>query len=119
VADFYSHDWPSGPNNHIGVDMTNLAARIADIEKTLAGLEAGITDHREARAHKLKEAAVLIRRMAARIEELEKALEPVVPILQFFEKAEDNMGVWATQSGNVRLTVGHLRTAARALRGEG
>lgn len=36
-----------------------------EVDKAITGLEAGITDHREARAHKLKEAAALIRRLLA------------------------------------------------------
>lgn len=34
-----------------------------EVEKAINGLEAGITDLREARAHKLKEAAALLRRL--------------------------------------------------------
>jgi hypothetical protein len=80
--------------------MTDLAA-------ILSGLEAGITDHREARAHKMKEAAALILAMAARIEELEKALEP-------FAVAWEAGGARDASPQPV-----DFRTAARALKGEG
>jgi hypothetical protein len=92
--------------------MTDLAA-------ILSGLEAGITDHREARAHKMKEAAALILAMAARIEELEKALEPFAKAAdELIPGTPDEAGVmW---DGIVAMAnAGHLRTAARALRGEG
>jgi chromosome segregation ATPase len=73
VADFYSHDWPSGPNNHIGVDMTDLATRIADVkhEEVEKMIAAWLEYAPQSMQPMVKEAVALLRHMAARIEELQ------------------------------------------------
>jgi hypothetical protein len=108
--------------------MTDLTSRIADdAERFIKLLEATYTAWNNPPSPELPEgasclpgAAALIRRMAARIEELEKALEPIAamqPILAqpLVAGATDLPDETYVGGG---ITYGMLRTAARALKGE-
>jgi hypothetical protein len=105
--------------------MTDLAARIADEPERLAlWLEAYGTQTPV--QFLFDDIAALIRRLRgerdrtyARIEELEKALEPFAKAAdELIPGTPDEAGVmW---DGIVAMAnAGHLRTAARALKGEG
>jgi hypothetical protein len=85
--------------------MTNLATRIADVEKTVHELEC-------CGRSTCAKAAKSLRRMAARIEELEKALEPFADA---YKGREGWDGDWTIGGSPLRNC--HLRTAARAVNG--
>jgi hypothetical protein len=97
--------------------MTALAARIADVkQKAGAWRTAKSFAELSAATNAFEKAARpdLFLAMAARIEELEKALEPMVDALSKCVPGwEDD--VWIDD--NHAIDMGHLRTAARALNG--
>ena len=112
--------WKRWPN------MTSLATRIADVVKEELAVHSLPTSEfvkdwgrQEFAEHvamcrhtiaTLDRRTALIRRMAARIEELEKALEPMVDALSKCVPGwEDH--VWVDD--NHAINMGHLRTAAR------
>jgi hypothetical protein len=90
--------------------MTDLAARIADTVKAIDD------DGKRFVTVKVAVDRWLFLDMAARIEELEKALEPFAEAASSYNTNRDHDKYSIDEWG--RIGVGHLRTAARALKGE-
>jgi hypothetical protein len=96
--------------------MTDLATRIADVKKKAEALQKCHVSEAEAYRMAFRFSVAepdLFLPMAARIEELEKALEP------FAKEGEKSYpGEKDTWRIHSEINIGHLRTAARALNKE-
>lgn len=111
--------------------MTDLATRIADVKQKAEALQKCHVSEAEAYRMAFRFSVAepdLILAMAARIEELEKALEPFgtagMPWVAC-DPTDDSPWVQAPDNTKLRigsvdvgLTIGDFRTAARAYRGE-
>jgi hypothetical protein len=96
--------------------MTDLATRIADVEKKAEAALGLSTEHDQADAwldYGVYASPDLFLAMAARIKELEKALEPFA---EAHKGREGWDGDWTIGGSPLRNC--HLRTAARAVKGE-
>ena len=49
---------------------------------------------------------------------LRVAARPFVAIAPVLEHGHDNMGIWSTGSGEVRVTLGHVRNLLRVMNGQ-